>query len=755
MTTFDVAGVPAALREVPQWIVWRLTERAGKPDKPPFDHRTGRPGDVRDPAIHMAFSMAVGVVEAQRYEGIGFAFTPADPFCGVDLDDCFDADGVLEPWADRIVSGLLSYTEWSPSGKGLHVIVRGRLPEASRHKLTGLGAEGKGSVEYYDRARYFTVTGDHFEGTPLEIEDRQEELTAFHREAFPPEPRRNGKADPRPHDLSDDAILDRARKAGNGERFSALFDRGDTGAHHGDDSRADLALCSHLAFWAGGAVDVMDRLFRRSALYRPKWDEMRGVRTYGERTILRALEGMRGFYEPHRNGKARANGQVPPEAATCTASGSGRPADDETPIVVREWPEPPGAEVYHGLAGQLVHALEPHTESDPLAILVQLLVAFGNMAGRSAFFAVEADRHYPNLFIALVGPSSKARKGTSWGHARRLLKSVDPTWAETRIVGGLSSGEGLIYAVRDPVYKREPIRAGKTGPITGYENVLVDPGEEDKRILALEPELASVLRAMARDGNTLSALLRRAWDDGNLRTLIKNSPNVSTEAHASIIGHITKDELQKLLTGTEAANGFGNRFIWICVRRSKLLPFGGLAHQLDFAPLLRQLVAVAEVARTRGEVARDGAADELWLEAYRELSEGQPGLLGAILGRAEAQVMRLALVYALLDGSGEIGRPHLEAALALWRYAEDSARYVFGDALGDEDAEAILAALRAAPEGLARSRISVEVFSKNKTAVEITRALSRLLEAGLVRRDSIKTGGRPAETWFATCGGER
>lgn len=430
-------------------------------------------------------------------------------------------------------------------------------------------------------------------------------------------------------------------------------------------------------------------------------------------------------------------------------------ADEETPILVREWPQPPDPVVYHGLGGELVRALEPHTESDPLAILVQLLVAFGNLAGRSAYWAIEADRHYANLFAALIGPSSKGRKGTSWGHARRLLKAIDPAWADTRIVGGLSSGEGLIYAVRDPVYRREPIRAGKgkNAPITGYEQILSDPGESDKRLLALEPELASVLKVIAREGNTLSALLRRCWDDGNLRTLIKNNPNVATDAHVSIIGHITRDEVQKLLTGTEAANGFGNRFLWLCVCRSKLLPFGGLAHQLDFAPLLRQLHEVAEVARARGEMTRDGAADELWERAYRQLAEGKPGLLGAILGRAEAQVMRLALVYALLDGTDHIGRVHLEAALALWRYVEDSARYVFGDALGDPEAEAILAALRAAPEGLTRGQISVQVFGKNKTSGEITLALTRLLEAGFVRHEKVKTGGRPAETWFAVGGG--
>lgn len=385
--------------------------------------------------------------------------------------------------------------------------------------------------------------------------------------------------------------------------------------------------------------------------------------------------------------------------------------DIEPPITVPSWPDPPDDDAYAGLAGEIVRTIEPHTEADPVAILAQLLIGFGNLIGRSAYFAVEADRHYANEFLALVGDTSNGGKGTSWGHARRLLEATDPAWAEGRIASGLSSGEGLIHAVRDPMTKREPVREGKPPRIVRYEEIEADAGELDKRLLAIEPELGGTLRAAGRDGNTLSALVRQAWDSGRLRTLTRNNPLRATNAHVSIIGHITGMELASLLTRTDAANGFANRFLWLAVCRSKMLPFGGAIEVEDFGPLLRRLGEAADFARTREKVDRDGPADQLWADSYAELSTGRPGLLGAITSRARAHVMRLALIYALIDQSRVIGERHLRSALALWRYAERSAAYIFGDALGDADADALLDALRSAPEGLTRTEIREGCFN--------------------------------------------
>jgi hypothetical protein len=187
----------------------------------------------------------------------------------------------------------------------------------------------------------------------------------------------------------------------------------------------------------------------------------------------------------------------------------------------RAWPQPPDRAAYHGLAGEIVHIIDPHTEADPIAILAQFLIAFGSAVGRGPHFTAEADRHGTNLFAVLVGETAKGRKGTFWGQARRLVEMAEAEWA-ARVKSGLSSGEGLIWEVRDAIEKQDPIRENKR--IVGYETVVVDPGVADKRLLVFEGEYASPLRVSVREGNVLSPVIRNAWDSGNLSMLTKNNP---------------------------------------------------------------------------------------------------------------------------------------------------------------------------------------------------------------------------------------
>lgn len=408
----------------------------------------------------------------------------------------------------------------------------------------------------------------------------------------------------------------------------------------------------------------------------------------------------------------------------------------------------------HGLAGEIVHTISPHTEAHPAALLVQILVAFGNAIGRTAYFTVESTKHYLTLFAVLVGLSSKGRKGTSWDHVLRLFQAVDETWARDCVQSGLSSGEGLIWAVRDPVEKQEPIR--EKGRIVDYQMAVVDPGVEDKRLLTMEPEFAIVLRVIVREGNTLSSIIRRAWDNGNLRSMTKNSPARATGAHISIVGHITKDELRRNLDEVEIANGFANRFLWVSVKRMRLLPEGGNLPANSLISLISSVRAAVEHAISVGEMRRDSEASTLWAKMYEELSaEDRTGLFDAVTSRAEAQVMRLACVYALLDQSSDIRRVHLEAAYALWRYCEDSARFIFGDATGDRVADMILSVLREAGEsGLTRTDIS-NLLGRNASAGRIGQALASLSSTGLARSEKQNSdGGRPAERWFAVCKAE-
>ena len=414
---------------------------------------------------------------------------------------------------------------------------------------------------------------------------------------------------------------------------------------------------------------------------------------------------------------------------------------------VLSWPDPPERDAYYGLAGDLVDAIEPQSEADPAALLVQTLAVVGNVVGRGPHFVAEADRHGTNIFAVIVGVTAKGRKGSSLSQVKLAIQEVDAQWASARVLSGLSSGEGLIWAVRDPIERRDPVK--KNGRVVDYESVIADHGVEDKRLLDLETEFASVLRIIGREGSTLSATIRQAWDSGELRILNKNSPAKATGAHISIVGHITRDELRRYLDSTEVGNGFANRFLWTCARRSKVLPEIKRLEVVDLIPLIDRLRKAVEFARTVREMKRDNKARDLWIKVYPELSEGRPGLLGAVTSRAEAQVMRLACIYALLDCSPLIRVQHLRAALALWRYSEASARYIFGESLGDPVADELLRALRRNQNGVTRTEIR-DLFGRNRASQEIDRALGALVEYGLVRRERNEPdNGRPPERWFA------
>jgi hypothetical protein len=398
---------------------------------------------------------------------------------------------------------------------------------------------------------------------------------------------------------------------------------------------------------------------------------------------------------------------------------------------------------YYGLAGDVVKTIRPHTEADPVAVLIQFLIYFGNVIGAAPYYQVESDRHHTNLFTVLVGRTAKGRKGTSGSRARSVF--ADDIWIQDRMKGGLSSGEGLINEVRDKIEKWNAKEAR-------FE--IVDPGVADKRLMVTEAEFANALAVMERPGNTLSPVIRKAWDGQKLSTITRNSPLTATGAHISIVGHITEDELRARMTRTEAASGFANRFIFACVRRSQLLPFGGDLDEAVIQELAARVTTAAQSASQVGRVTMTDAARQEWQSVYAALSSEQPGLLGAITARAEAQVIRLALVYALLDcewnkGGFQIDAPHLKAAIAVWEYAEASAVHIFGQCLGDPMADEILRALQQAGNaGMTRTAIR-DLFGRHRSTNRIGQALALLATSGRARAETRITGGRAAEIWFA------
>jgi len=379
---------------------------------------------------------------------------------------------------------------------------------------------------------------------------------------------------------------------------------------------------------------------------------------------------------------------------------------------------------YHGPLGEIIRRLEPHTEASLEATLIQFLVALGNVFGRAPYFQVEATKHYLNLFVAIVGQTSQGRKGTSWNLVKRGCTGIDAAWSSSSILSGLSSGEGLIQALKDE--------------------------EHGKRVTVVESEFARVLKAMGRDGNVLSNILREAWDGNDLRIMTRNNPVSATGGHVSLVVHVTEEDLRAYLDQTDAANGFANRFLWTLARRSKVLPEGGQLIEADWEAIHERLRDPVAYARGIAEMKRHDSIRDQWYDAYSFLTEDREGVFGNVTARAPAQVMRIACIYALLDERPTIYKDHLDAALAVWNYCEASARIIFSRSQADVIEERIKQAVVKSEQGLTKTKIR-DLFHRNVEAAKINEALVQLQLDGYVERRVQNHGvGRPAEVFVPT-----
>ena len=309
VVSFD--NIPAELRELPQWVCWRPARRNdGKATKVPYMPREGVKASSTDPSTWSTFGAARAHVDfslanSHGWVGVGFVLTDDDPYVGLDLDSCFSGPGELHPAAEAIVRAMGSYTEVSPSGKGVRIIVRAAKP-GSRCEVPTMpwGDE----IGVFESGRYLTMTGELLNGTALPIADRQAELAALYEQLFPVVKSRPAGASNGAVPADDRELLERAFRARNGRRVRRLYD-GDIDGYP-SQSEADLALCSMLAFWTGPDVEALDRLFRSSALMRPKWERV------GQRTILEALSGRDDFYDWSKRRKPKPKPAPEPEPET-------------------------------------------------------------------------------------------------------------------------------------------------------------------------------------------------------------------------------------------------------------------------------------------------------------------------------------------------------------------------------------------------------------------------------------------------------
>jgi hypothetical protein len=414
--------------------------------------------------------------------------------------------------------------------------------------------------------------------------------------------------------------------------------------------------------------------------------------------------------------------------------------------VSESWPKPISDVAHFGLAGEFVKLVGPETEADPSALLVAFLTGVGAMPETSTYVNVSSTKHSTNLFATLVGESAQARKGTATTEVVQFLYRIDPEF-NSRIISGVSSGEGVIERVRDPRSELTPGKHKGEPP----ELKLVDAGVADKRLLVLENEFAQPLQSMARTGNTLSPVLRLAWDGQPLSVVARSNKDRCQQPHVALLASITTEELKRLLSSADRANGFGNRFLWVCTQRARVLPFGGNVDSTDLSDLAAKVRLALEWAQGGRHITWGDDAKENWKKFYGELANRvTTGLYGRITSRAEAQVLRIALIYAVLEKSMYIRLPHLNAAIEIWRYCDESARYIFGSGFSrDTTEETILKAVRSRPTGIAQTEIS-DLFKRHKTSEQLRVALQSLQVQDLIHSKSEQTNGRSALIWFAS-----
>lgn len=428
--------------------------------------------------------------------------------------------------------------------------------------------------------------------------------------------------------------------------------------------------------------------------------------------------------------------------------------DENEPVSVVAFPSFNTAAL-QGLPGKIVEGVLPYTEAHQAAILVQLLCRFGVEIGADAHVLIANTKHPARINPLIVGKTSDGAKGTSHEVVAALFRAAYDTptkptvgrlqavsWRMTagpaRKVSGLSTGEGLIELVRDA--------NGDDPEAKGY-----DEGVDDKRLLVVESEFAGTMAMMERQGNSLSRVVREAWETSDLQSLSRHSPLAATGAHISVVGHVTPGEFRIKTTEAQILGGTVNRFIPTASRRTKLRPDGGNipADTLaEFAPNIRSAI---DYGRGAGQIERTAEASKLWNSKYGYLSRARPdGPVASILGRARVQVLRLALIYALFDERDQIDHEHLTAALALWDYADATAEWMYGAHVDTAEIEDLITFIASAgAKGRTRTEIYCDHFQKHKKAAEIRIMLHDLIKDGRVRQETVPTAGAPMTRYFA------
>jgi Protein of unknown function (DUF3987) len=734
---------PQKLKDKPNWVLWKLASVNGKVTKVPYklDFKNAaastRPEDWSDYKSVAEKIISEGGITVKQ--GIGRVVQKGEHIIGIDLDGCRNIEtGEISRWAMDIIHSVGSYTEITPSQTGARIWLTGDAPKGFDKVYNldpAVGYGGKVKIEIYSESRYFTVTGQFLFHSSVNTLDEYalfdvfELIQAVRRKHPAPKKTKTSTAT-----ISTETASVQIEKLGQFETSKYdifmggeiksdqpfIIENGLGRLTYPSHSEADMGFASALAYFHKGDREKMSADFRQSPMYREKWDRLE------EPTFDKILASIKFDDAPAPAPLAAVPERVITQAEIDASINESFPVyplgEQSGPGWDDDW--------MFGIAGDIVRKAGKHCEAHPAGMYLDLLVSLGNIIGRGPYFNVGATRHHTNEFMIRVGNTSTARKGTGRDAINEPLKMIASDWYTDRIMSGFGSGEAIIGLIADPMQQKVPDKKSSTG----FKDI-IRPGVDDKRLFIREGEAASVFQLAGKKESRADIILRDGWDGLPLQNLVKGkSDNISNSAtcrepHLSISGDTTRDELKRRMPDGADQNGFGNRFLYAFVYRTKMCPCGG--PQLDWTQEVIQLHKTIQWARGIRYVPLTKAAEKVWHRMYVEIErelEELPPLPQSMCARGVAHVRRLALILALLDRQETVDTQHLQAAKQLWDYCSNSARFIFEGTTKEQ--QRILSWMRQNPGGVTVRQIVDDVFHRHQKVDWVKMQMDGLVRAG-------------------------
>jgi hypothetical protein len=413
------------------------------------------------------------------------------------------------------------------------------------------------------------------------------------------------------------------------------------------------------------------------------------------------------------------------------------------PYVEKPFPTPMSRKAYPGIVGEIVDIAEQQCGVSREAVATGFLIGMGNVLGRDIVFP-QGNNHL-NDYAVVVGYSEEGGKGMAWNPTESLLTHIDFEWMNTRRYGSFNSGDAIVVALRN----NRPLPKNRT--------------ELDNRLFIMSEEASKILKATQWPNNNLEEILCECWDcRPSLNSTNKRDHFLAENPYVSIFGNTTPRALKSYLGILQQENGFGNRFLWPMVRKTRVESFPKDVEWSKHKKVLKYLGDLKNhferlKAKSTGPILLDWAEDgvrEMWDEFCKSFDR----VSNPLLSRRKPHVLRIASNFAVLEKSLVVKIAHLEASQEHWRYNIDSVEYNFGDdiSIANPHSKKMFWLLQRAPIGkygypeLPRTTLSNGVFNRNQASpIDVQQAFTGLLEAKVARFEKRQLGrGAPTEMWI-------